>query len=47
MQQAPTAVTFIRGKPGAEDEVKRELLSLAPPTRAEPGHVRYDFVSVD
>ena len=48
MQQALTAVTFIRGKPGAEDEVKRELLSLAPPTRAEPGNVRYDlFQSVD
>jgi quinol monooxygenase YgiN/quercetin dioxygenase-like cupin family protein len=48
MQQALTAVTFIRGKPGAEDEVKRELLSLTPPTRAEAGNLRYDlYQSVD
>jgi len=48
MQQALTAVTFIRGKPGAEAEVKRELLSLTPPTRAEPGNLRYDlYQSVD
>jgi beta-alanine degradation protein BauB len=48
MQQALTAVTLIRGKPGAEDEVKRELLSLTPPTRAEPGNLRYDlYQSVD
>jgi quinol monooxygenase YgiN/quercetin dioxygenase-like cupin family protein len=48
VQQALTAVTFIRGKPGAEDEVKRELLSLTPPTRAEPGNLRYDlYQSVD
>jgi quinol monooxygenase YgiN/quercetin dioxygenase-like cupin family protein len=48
MQQALTAVTFIRGKPGADDEVKRELLSLTPPTRAEPGNLQYDlYQSVD
>jgi quinol monooxygenase YgiN/quercetin dioxygenase-like cupin family protein len=48
VQQALTAVTFIRGKPGAEDEVKRELLSLTPPTRAEAGNLRYDlYQSVD
>ena len=48
MREALTAVTFIRGKPGAEDEVKRELLSLTPSTRAEPGNLRYDlFQSVD
>lgn len=48
MQQALTAITFIRGKPGADDEVKRELLSLTPPTRAEAGNLRYDlYRSVD
>jgi quinol monooxygenase YgiN/quercetin dioxygenase-like cupin family protein len=48
MQQALTAVTFIRGKPGAEDQVKRELLSLTPPTRAEPGNLGYDlYQSID
>jgi quinol monooxygenase YgiN/quercetin dioxygenase-like cupin family protein len=48
MPQALTAVTFIRGKAGAEEEVKRELLSLTPPTRAESGNVRYDlYQSVD
>ena len=48
LQQALTAVTFIRGKPGADDEVKRELLSLTAPTRAEPGNLRYDlYQSVD
>ena len=46
--QALTAVTFIRGKPGAEDQVKHELLSLTPETRAEPGNLRYDlYRSVD
>lgn len=46
--QALTAVTFIRGKSGSEDEVKRELLSLTAPTRAEPGNLRYDlYQSVD
>lgn len=48
MLQALTAVTFIRGKAGTEEEVKRELLSLTPPTRAESGNVRYDlYQSVD
>jgi quinol monooxygenase YgiN len=48
MAQALTAVTFIRGKPGAEDEVKRELLSLSALTRADPGNLRYDlYRSVD
>lgn len=48
VSQALTAVTFIRGKPGAEDEVKRELLSLTPPTRAESGNLGYDlYRSVD
>lgn len=38
-----TAVTFIRGKEGKEDEVKRELLALTAPTRAEPGNTQYDL----
>jgi quinol monooxygenase YgiN/quercetin dioxygenase-like cupin family protein len=46
--QTLTAVTFIRGRPGAEDQVKRELLSLTPETRAEPGNLGYDlYQSVD
>jgi len=40
---ALTAVTFIRGPEGKEAEIKRELLSLTAPTRAEPGAVRYDL----
>jgi quinol monooxygenase YgiN len=43
-----TALTFIRGARGREDQVKRELLSLTPPTRAEPGSIQYDlYQSVD
>ncbi|MGH8575229.1 MAG: antibiotic biosynthesis monooxygenase, partial [Gammaproteobacteria bacterium] len=43
-----TAVTFIRGMAGKETEVKRELLALTAPTRAEPGALRYDlYQSVD
>ncbi|MGH9197862.1 MAG: putative quinol monooxygenase, partial [Acidimicrobiia bacterium] len=38
-----TAVTFIRGNPDRENEIKRELLSLTAPTRAEPGAIRYDL----
>lgn len=43
-----TAVTFIEGRPGAGDDVKRELLTLTPPTRAESGAIAYDlYRSVD
>jgi beta-alanine degradation protein BauB len=43
-----TAVTFITGKPGADQEVKRELQSLTQPTRAEAGNLVYDlYQSVD
>ena len=43
-----TAVTFIEGRPGAGDDVKRELLSLTAPTRAESGAIAYDlYRSVD
>ena len=38
-----TAVTFIRGVAGKENELQRELLALTAPTRAEPGNLRYDL----
>jgi quinol monooxygenase YgiN/quercetin dioxygenase-like cupin family protein len=38
-----TAVTFIRGIEGKEDELKKELLAIETPTRAEPGNLRYDL----
>jgi quinol monooxygenase YgiN/quercetin dioxygenase-like cupin family protein len=38
-----TAVTFIRGPEGAEQDLLAELLSTTAPTRAEPGNVRYDL----
>jgi quinol monooxygenase YgiN/quercetin dioxygenase-like cupin family protein len=40
---ALTAVTFIHGIPGKEEELKRELLALTAPTRAEPGAITYDL----
>jgi len=47
-QHVLTAVTFIEGLPGAGDDVKRELLSLTAPTRAESGAIAYDlYQSVD
>jgi beta-alanine degradation protein BauB len=38
-----TAVTLIKGKEGREEELKRELLALAEPTRAEAGNIQYDL----
>jgi len=38
-----TAVTFIHGIPGREEDLQRHLLSLAGPTRSEPGCVTYDL----
>jgi quinol monooxygenase YgiN/quercetin dioxygenase-like cupin family protein len=38
-----TAVTFIHGIEGKEEELKRHLLSLTAPTRAEPGNIAYDL----
>ena len=38
-----TAVTFIQGQEGTGDAVKRELLTLTAPTRAEPGNLVYDL----
>lgn len=40
---ALTAVTLIHGLPGRGDELQAHLLSLAPPTRAEPGCLLYDL----
>lgn len=38
-----TAVTFITGKSGREEELKTELMALSAPTRAEPGAIAYDL----
>lgn len=38
-----TAVTFIRGPEGGEEDLLRELLLTTRPTRAEPGNLRYDL----
>lgn len=38
-----TAVTLIHGIAGKEEDLKRHLLSLAGPTRAEAGCVTYDL----
>lgn len=38
-----TAVTYIHGIEGKEEELKKELLSLEAPTRAEPGNITYDL----
>jgi len=38
-----TAITFIRGPEGSEQELLKELLSTTVPTRAEPGNLRYDL----
>jgi quinol monooxygenase YgiN len=40
---AITAVTLIHGIPRHEEELKEHLLSLAIPTRAERGCLRYDL----
>ncbi len=38
-----TAVTFIHGIPGQEQDLERHLLSLTAPTRAEAGSMAYDL----
>ncbi len=38
-----TAVTFIHGLEGKEEELKSHLLSLTAPTLAEPGCITYDL----
>jgi quinol monooxygenase YgiN/quercetin dioxygenase-like cupin family protein len=38
-----TAVTFIRGPEGSEQDLMTELLSTTAPTRAEAGNLRYDL----
>jgi quinol monooxygenase YgiN/quercetin dioxygenase-like cupin family protein len=43
LERLLTAVTFIQGRPGTAPEVRRELLTLTAPTRAEPGNLAYDL----
>lgn len=43
MSEYLTAVTFINGIEGKEEELKQELLALTGPTRAEPGCIAYDL----
>lgn len=38
-----TAVTFIRGPEGSEQDLLTELLSTTAPTRAETGNLKYDL----
>lgn len=38
-----TAITFIRGPEGSEQDLLTELLSTTAPTRAESGNLRYDL----
>lgn len=38
-----TAVTFIRGPEGSEQDLMTELVSTTAPTRAEAGNIRYDL----
>jgi quinol monooxygenase YgiN/quercetin dioxygenase-like cupin family protein len=38
-----TAITFIRGPEGSEQDLMTELLSTTAPTRVEPGNLRYDL----
>ncbi len=38
-----TAVTFIRGPEGSEQDLVTELLSTTAPTRAEAGNLKYDL----
>lgn len=42
-QDAVTAFTRIHGLPGKEADLEQHLLSLAAPTRAEPGALTYDL----
>jgi len=42
-QELLTAVTFIQGLEGRDEELKSELLALEPPTRDEPGNLTYDL----
>jgi quinol monooxygenase YgiN len=38
-----TVVAKLTAKPGREDDVRRTLLALVPPTRAEAGCLNYDL----
>ena len=43
MTERVTVVAIIRAKPGMEQEVRKELLGLCGPTRAEKGCINYDL----
>jgi len=36
-------VATMKAKAGKEEELRKELLALIPPTRKEPGCIRYDL----
>lgn len=38
-----TVLARFKAKPGMEEQVKREILSLVAPTRAEAGCINYDL----
>ena len=41
--QPLTVVATLKAKPGQEAQLRQELLSLIPTTRAEPGCLNYDL----
>jgi quinol monooxygenase YgiN len=41
--QKVTVVARIKAKPGMEEKVRQELMSLVTPTRSEPGCINYDL----
>ncbi|HYP25393.1 MAG TPA: putative quinol monooxygenase [Blastocatellia bacterium] len=43
MSDKLTVIARMKAKPGMEEELKRELLGLVPPTRAEEGCINYDL----
>lgn len=43
MTELLTALTFVKGPAGSEQDLRRELLSTTAPTRAESGNIRYDL----
>ena len=43
MNDPLTIVVRIKAKPGKEGRVKRELIKLLAPTRAEPGCINFDL----
>lgn len=43
VQEKVTVLARMKAKTGKEDEVRREILSLVGPTRAEEGCINYDL----